>query len=277
MLPFLRWAGSKRQIIGQLAQLWGNRYTRYIEPFMGSACLFFNICPQSAVLGDINADLVETFIAVKNSPESVQHFYSQWELTPEVYYNVRALPTVQLSSEERAARFIYLNRCCFNGLYRTNRRGEFNVPFGVAQKRGLPHIQELIRASEILASAKILSIDFEDLILTHARAGDFIYLDPPYTTGQRRLARQQYGKPTFEDTDVNRLESLLNEIHHRGASFVLSFASQMGSPSLTLPWNQKVLKVRRNIAGFAGYRKTAEEVLITNIPIHETTQGEDQD
>ena len=126
--PFLRWAGSKRQLLPKLAEYWRPSFRRYVEPFMGSACFFFYLRPEHSLLTDINGDLVEAFTVVRDFPDSVYKRLMEFPLGEEGYYKVRGMNQRKLTPVDRGARFIYLNRFCFNGLYRTNKEGKFNVP-----------------------------------------------------------------------------------------------------------------------------------------------------
>src|SRR5215471_9721752 len=130
VLPFLRWAGSKRQLLPRLASYWNHSYKRYLEPFAGSARLFFHLCPKSAILGDINQELIHTYEQLIRAPDDVISRVFSWRQNKSAYYKIRSLIPETLDKSSRAARFIYLNRYCFNGLYRTNLRGDFNVPYG---------------------------------------------------------------------------------------------------------------------------------------------------
>jgi DNA adenine methylase len=139
--PFLRWAGSKRGAIPVLRQFVPKKFNKYIEPFAGSACLFFHIRPEKAILADLNGELIETYAAIKRSPGHVGRALADLPFGREEYYQIRQDQNVtRLSPTQRAARFIYLNRFCFNGLYRTNAAGKFNVPFGAPRNATVPTV-----------------------------------------------------------------------------------------------------------------------------------------
>src|ERR1700693_4959656 len=140
-VPLLRWAGSKRQHVPFLRQCWERgTHTRYIEPFAGSAAVFFAVAPSRAVLGDINDDLIETYRTLRRKPYAVHHRLTRFATGEAAYYKAREMrPT---SAVAKAARFVYLNRFCFNGLYRTNREGRFNVPYGAPKNTNLPGIEQ---------------------------------------------------------------------------------------------------------------------------------------
>jgi len=175
---FLRWAGSKRRLIPKLRIYWNSGFTRYVEPFMGSAALFFAIEPAAAVLSDINSSLVETLCAVRDHPRAVCNRLHRLPQGKEAYYRIREEDATQLSSLDRAARFVYLNRFCFNGLYRTNLKGKFNVPYAASKTGQLPSQEVLFKAAKILSCAQITTNDFDETLKT-VQPGDFVYMDPP--------------------------------------------------------------------------------------------------
>jgi len=262
--PLLRWAGSKRQLLPVLSQFWNVRFSRYIEPFMGSACLFFALSPPRALLSDLNGDLVSTYSAVRDTPLEVHQSLRRIPLGKESYYALRKSDPTTMSVADAAARFIFLNRFCFNGLYRTNLSGQFNVPFAPAKTGRLPTKDELHQYSARLRHARLLSGDFSKTLET-VRAGDFVYLDPPFAVANRRIFRQ-YGPHTFGRTDLTRLSQYLDRIHCAGAHFVLSYAYCKEARQCFGKWSQRRVRLQRNIAGFSSNRKTAVELLVTNLP-----------
>lgn len=264
--PFLRWAGSKRQILDRLAQYWRPSYKRYVEPFAGSACLFFAIAPARGLLGDINFHLVETLTTVRDDVESVIPLLTSAKRDKELYYQIRAIDPQSLSRAERAAQFIYLNRYCFNGLYRTNRQGRFNVPFGAEGNGYIPIPEHLRYCSRLLRRAEIIGADFES-VLARVRTGDFVYLDPPYVTKQRRVFRE-YHPNTFSEADLKRLRKSLVALANRGIPFLVSYAACDEAHYLARGFCVERGYVRRSIAGFASKRVRRQELLISPGPPH---------
>jgi DNA adenine methylase len=261
--PFVRWAGSKRAIISRLIPLFRDPNRRYIEPFMGSASLFFAVRPPRAVLSDLNQELVQTFRQVRRHPRRVAHALELLPNTREDYYKVRNLDVAILSSPERAARFIYLNRFCFNGLYRTNLSGQFNVPYGRPKNDNRPNASELLQCSAQLRKATIVAGDFEDIVRTNVRRHDIVYLDPPFAVGSRRVFKEYNGR-AFATDDLIRLSSLLYYIDQCGAKFVLSYAACAEATKLFNSWHVAKILVQRNIAGFAHHRRKSFELIISN-------------
>ena len=263
--PFLRWAGSKRQQLSHLSKYWNPDYERYVEPFAGSACLFFHIGPRTALLSDKNADLIETLDAVRKSPERIYDAVTSIPRTQRRYYSERSVSPTSLSKFDKAVRFIYLNRNCFNGIYRTNRKGQFNVPFADSRAGAFVTREEFLTAASLLKGASLRACDFGST-LKSTREGDFVYLDPPYVVNSRRVFRQYDARP-FDAKDLQRLGWHLDRLDERQVDFLVSFADCKESRELAKPWIWRRLRVRRNVAGFAGARKEVYELLITNIEL----------
>jgi DNA adenine methylase len=162
----------------------------------------------------------------------------------------------------RATRFIYLNRFCFNGLYRTNLKGEFNVPYGGEKSGSLPSLDSLLKVSSALSGADIRNEDFRD-VLSLARKGDFVYLDPPYAVENKRIFTQ-YGPDVFGSSDLEDLRTMLEQLDREGIPFMLSYAYSKHTKEFFSAWKTKRLITTRNIAGFSSYRKTSAELLVRN-------------
>ena len=262
--PLLRWAGSKRRLVPKLAGYWDSSCQRYIEPFTGSAALFFHLGPEAACLNDINGQLVECYRILAEDPDDLYERVTSISSSEETYYRIRALAPESLSESDRAARFIYLNRHCFNGIYRTNQRGQFNVPYGAAKAGAVPSIERFRECSRVIRSAELTCLDFEEFVRTTVRGGDFVYLDPPYAVANRRIFRQ-YDKHSFGLSDVERLSHCLDHIDSVGARFVVSYALSAEIKPLLSKWTARRVTAQRNIAGFAEHRRKAVEVIVTNI------------
>lgn len=268
-MTFLRWAGSKKQLLDTLSCCWFASRTsgakgRYIEAFSGSGALFFRLRPKSAILVDINATLQLCMREVRADPVSVSRALNRFARTEDEYYRIRAADTRRFSKPSLAARFIYLNRYCFNGLYRTNLQGTFNVPYGAARSGNVPTLAELRDASAALKSAIVLSGDFYTLLEPRIGKGDFVYLDPPYATRNVNLDNQ-YGSDVFGTNDIRRLCKLTDLIHSRGAHFVVSYANCEEVSALTNKWVTHEVVVKRTIAANVLHRGLASEVVVTNI------------
>ena len=259
---FLRWAGSKRQLLRRLVRHWPGGNTRYVEPFAGSASLFFELEPHSALLADINGELISTYRIVRERPRAVYDSLIRWTNERTQYYRIRSLQPSSLDDVEQAARFIYLNRFCFNGLYRTNGRGGFNVPYGGEKGGSLPSEAMLESAAALLSRADLLSGDFET-ILEDVRTGEFVYLDPPYSMNSRR-AFTEYSSSPFGEKDLIRLRNTINRLHAIGATFLLSYADCNEGRVLSEGFSRSVVTTKRSIAGLSDNRRSERELIVTN-------------
>lgn len=261
--PLLRWAGSKRKLLPRLVAGAPKHYERYVEPFAGSACLFFYLGPSKALLSDINRELITTYQQIKGSVHDVYHALTRFKsITSEAYYAARALDPQSLTPTDRAARFIFLNRLCFNGLYRTNTAGVFNVPYGAKRAGNLPTFEEMSAVSSKLSHAELKCASF-DVALTGIRPGDFVYLDPPYSIANRRVFNH-YGANVFGTENLQILRSNLETIDSIGAQFLLSYGLSKEGLALGQGFKIKHALVQRQISGFAAHRRKARELLITN-------------
>ncbi|MBX3405643.1 MAG: Dam family site-specific DNA-(adenine-N6)-methyltransferase [Phycisphaeraceae bacterium] len=246
-----------------LAEFWSPRFRRYVEPFAGSAALFFRLCPQSAVLGDINEGLIEAYEVLRERPDDVYDAVKAIPRGKREYYRVRDQSPRRMKPFGRTVRFVYLNRYCFNGLFRTNTAGQFNVPYAHVKPGILPPVEDFRRCAALLQRAHLRFGDF-GRILSAVRAGDFVYADPPYVVKARRVFRQ-YDRREFTSKDLARLADHLESIHDRGAHFVVSYADCSEAREILGRWQHRRMKVRRHIAGFADARRSAFELLVTNI------------
>lgn len=265
MKSFVRWAGSKRPLLPELRKRVPTEFGTYIEPFAGSACLFFDLQPRRAILSDLNAELIGTYRAVRRDASLVVEAFRRIRRGERAYYSVRAINPHSLAETERAARFLYLNRFCFNGLYRTNVAGRFNVPYGPPTKPLTRFEADVVAAGKILASADLISGDFSRTIDVVER-GDFVYIDPPYVLDERRVFNE-YLPGSFTSADLERLAAVLQEIDSRGATFLLSYTDSVEARNLVRQWQYTRVWTRRNIAGFADHRRGDHELLASNRPI----------
>ena len=262
MNPIIRWAGSKRAVLHHLREYWPATATRYVEPFAGSACLFFDLLPTQALLGDLNTELIATYRAIRRDHRLVEECLGRLPTGSQGYYRVRAQDPAILSEAESAARFLYLNRHCFNGLYRTNKSGKFNVPYGPPKRSGALVEYRLAEAALALRNVSLIAADFETT-LSQTEIGDFVYLDPPYAVSRRRVFAE-YLPGSFAAFDLERLSSSLALLNERGIKFLVSYADSKEARDLLRDWNPKRIWTRRNIAGFAAHRRGAYELIASN-------------
>lgn len=236
---------------------------RYVEAFAGSAALFFATEPCQALLNDKNEELVFALGFLRDHPRLLHEYVSQLPISKDFYYALRSTDLTLLDPCERAGRFFYLNRYCFNGIYRTNKKGVFNVPFAPVKSGRFPPVDDWVQSASALDKARLHCEDFEFFLLENVRAGDFVYLDPPYAVSNRRIF-SQYSADNFGTHDLERLSSALREIDARGARFVVSYAQSPETQLLSEGWQIRRTYAQRNVAGFTHHRRKAMEVMISN-------------
>lgn len=263
--PFLRWAGGKTWFIDHLETLiTGHTFTNYYEPFLGGGSIYFSLSVTDAVatLSDANKELIDTYTAIRDNVEEVVKFFATYENTAEFYYKLRAKePTDPF---ERAARFIYLNHTSYNGLYRVNRKGKYNVPFG-NRKSDTIDIDEIRKASVALAGTNLISGDFEnrgDVI----RRGTLVFLDPPYTVSHNDNGFIQYNQSIFSIEDQERLAQYIQYIMDQGAYFILTNAAHNAIREIFADCGRSMLVERQSlIGGKKAKRGLTSELVFTNI------------
>jgi DNA adenine methylase len=263
----LRWAGGKRWLVSYIADLTANVTIRnYHEPFAGGAAVFFGLdFGNRSYLSDLNVDLIETYAAVQDSPDEVWEQLRQYRNTEEDYYAARA--SDPRTPATRAARFIFLNHTSFNGLYRVNLRGEYNVPFGYKRSDNRPSLEQLKSASTRLKSATLTVGDFASA-LANVGEGDLVFLDPPYTVAHNNNGFVKYNDRLFLFADQQRLSGMIDELRGRGAYYVMTNAAHESIAELFEKGDRRVETSRKNnVGGRSAARGRATEYLFTNLPI----------
>ncbi len=268
--PFVKWVGGKGRLLSQLIPLLpsGVDHMRHVEPFMGGAALFFQRWPTRALLCDVNADLVQTYTMVRDRVDEVIDALGPLahRHDAERYYRVRERYNASrgaTSGPERAAMFIYLNKTCFNGLHRVNRRGEFNVPAGRYKNPRILDDSALRAASVALRSAELVVDGFESLV-ARARPGDFVYMDPPYEPVSRTASFTSYSKDGFGQEDQARLRDVFDELTRRGCRCMLSNSDVPFIRDLYRAHRIDVVSAPRAINCDAGGRGKVPEVVVRN-------------
>lgn len=259
--PIIRWAGSKKKLLPALQLAAPQQFNTYYEPFFGSGIFFLNLCPQNSVISDLNPHLIQAYEVIKEHPELLWEATNSISADHDVYYDVRGLPWDRLDEISRAARFIYLNRFCFNGVYRTNRQGGFNVSRGKGCL-GIPSLDVFRSFSESLQTTNIYCADFESIV-NQASAGDFVYLDPPYIDLGKR-DRGEYGVDSFKFEDLERLVLCAKAASSRGANVLISYRECPSLISLLSDWYIDRLSVQRSVSCSTTKRKRASEIFLSN-------------
>ena len=271
--PFVKWAGGKTQILDKIKALMPENYGTYFEPFVGGGALFFDIAPANACINDFNSELICVFNCFKNDKQfelmldeldKHQSMHSE-----DYYYKIREMDRdenfVNLPIYVRAARMIYLNKSCFNGLYRVNSKGFFNVPSGKKEKvntyenKNMYNIKNYFNCSDI----RVSNTDFEEAV-AKAKTGDFVYFDPPYDTLEDKDSFTAYAKDDFGKEEQKRLAKVFRELSDRGVKAMLSNHNTPLINELYKDYNIHVITARRNINSKGNARGPVEEVIITN-------------
>lgn len=272
--PFLKWAGGKRQLLPEIQKVLPKTFRRYFEPFVGAGALLFNLQHRNTVINDFNAELINCYRTIKREPEALIRLTQQHPHTMEEFYRLRALDRrpdfQQLSNLERAARIIYLNKTCYNGLFRVNSRGQFNVPFGDYVN---PRIIEapVIRAVSIYlneANVEILQGDFADAV-KGAKQGDFIYFDPPYDPLSDTSSFTGYSLNSFNRKAQKRLKETCDQLCDRGCKVLVSNSATDFIRNLydNIRYTIKEVEANRNINSVgSGRRKISELLIFSNYP-----------
>ncbi len=268
--PVLKWVGGKRQLLDVLCPLLPKRITTYCEPFIGGGAMLFSIQPNVAYVNDINNDLILVYEVIKNDVESLIETLQDYRNEADFFYTVRDWDRnkekyISLSSVQRAARIIYLNKTCFNGLYRVNNSGEFNSPFGGYKNPNIVNAPVLRAVSSYfnLANVKFTSTDYED-VLNSIPKGTFVYLDPPYYPVSATSNFTGYSKGGFNQDDQIRLRNCCDDLTKRGIKFMLSNSSTEFIHNLYDDYNITIVQAKRAINSVANRRGEVDEVVVRN-------------
>lgn len=262
--PFLRWAGGKKWLIKHLDKLLPkDGFNRYFEPFLGGGSIFLAINPQNkSFLSDLNEELIQTYSTLRKSPELIIKILEQFENTKEFYYKIRE---EQFEDPiHKAARFIYLNQTSFNGIYRVNLKGKYNVPYGFRTKNFLEK-DKLIAVSKKLKNTTLSHGDFSK-IKSKVREKDLIFLDPPYTVSHNNNGFIKYNQKIFSLNDQERLSKLIDHIKEQGAYYILTNAAHKKIDEIFSKGDYRYEKERASlVGGINAKRGQIKEYIFTNI------------
>ena len=261
--PVLKWAGGKSRLLEQLLPLLPERVDRYFEPFFGGGAMFFRLQPGRALLSDLNEELVNVYACVRDRVEELIAHLGRHRYEPNYYYRQRALDPASLPALERASRTIYLNRTCFNGLYRVNRRGQFNVPIGRYDNPTICHPDRLRAVSGVLRGVDIWAADYQDA-LEEAQAGDFVYFDPPYQPLTRTANFTSYTATDFGEADQRALAASAAALDRRGVRWMLSNSDTPLVRELYAPFRLDTVVAPRAISRSPAGRAGVTEVVARN-------------
>ena len=264
MKPILKWVGGKQKIIQQLLDNVPNNFNTYYEPFLGSGTLFFALEPKKAVIGDINLELINFYKILAYCPDSLIFHLGLYENTREFYYKTRNLDRVSyykiMDRVEKAARFLYLNKTCFNGLYRVNKKGQFNVPYGNYDYKNKEYYDKelLIEAGDFIASnnISIAGGDYQH-ITRNISEGDFIYLDPPYYNSYN-----QYNPDVFKDYRHLQLKRFVDYCTEKNIKVMLSNSDDEYIRKIYSEYTIKTISLKRSVNPNSKNKKTTELLIV---------------
>jgi len=269
MKPFLRWVGGKQNLVkliaGHIPSSFSNTSSRYFEPFLGAAALFFNLNPINAVLSDLNEHLINCYISIKENPRLIHRYLKIHNLmdSNNYYYQVREKfnDNIHTFSHSQSARFLYLNRSCYNGIFRVNTKGQFNVPYGFKENLLLPQLSTLLEISKVLQNAELHSCSYKE-ILPFVSENDFVYLDPPYPPLNGTAYFTHYTKERFGLQDQMELANFAKKLVERGCKVIISNADTPIIRELYSDWEIFNLPITRWVSCKSKRNRVNELILL---------------
>ena len=269
--PFLKWAGGKRKLLSKIQNYIPKEFSIYYEPFVGGGAVLFYLLPKKAVISDVSEELINVYWVIKNNIDELIEDLKRHKNEKEYYYKIRALDREKgfdnFSNILKASRIIYLNKTCYNGLFRVNRKGYFNVPFGRYKNPDIVNEENLRSVSQYFNenSIEILNTDFEDA-LKNVKKGDFVYLDPPYHPISETSSFTSYTNNGFNEKEQIRLKKVCDKLNQIGCKFLLSNSDSNLVMDLYKDYRETIEKVQvpRSINCKASRRGKINEVLIRN-------------
>jgi len=258
--PFLRWAGSKRWLLSQIVPFLPSQFRTYHEPFLGSGALFFLLCPDRALLSDSCAELIDVYFRVRNNVSTIIRYLKPLKPNRQLFYSIRKRPSEGMY--KRAAEFIYLNKTCWNGLYRVNSEGRFNVPYGMPRTDFIADFENLRECSRALRKpgVELLTCDFQ-AALEEVKAGDLVYLDPPYVTRHNNNGFVDYNETLFSWEDQKRLAKRVQQLADAGAYVIVTNADHLEITELYPNFKRRTLKRSSTLAADLNCRVKVNEAI----------------
>jgi DNA adenine methylase len=264
--PILKWAGGKTQLLPELLARMPRSYGKFIEPFFGGGALFFSCQPKAgAVLADINPELTNLYRTVASNPHEIISLLKEFQNTQEFFYEVRSWNRESLSKEMQAARTLYLNKTCFNGLYRVNKKGEFNTPYGKYKNPNIVNESGILSASRVLQNVIFENLDYKQTLQKHAEPGDFIFLDPPYLPVGKYEDFKRYTKEGFYEEDHWELASEVKRLSELGCHVLLTNSNSPLVYDLYDEFDITVIQTKRHVNS-KGDKRTGEDIIVSAPP-----------
>lgn len=268
--PVLKWAGGKRQLLPDILKYIPKKYSTYYEPFLGGGAVLFSLQPRKAVVNDINEELINVYLVIKNNVEELIEDLKKHKNEAKYFYELRELDRDkekynQLSNIEKASRIIYLNKTCYNGLFRVNQQGEFNSPFGRYKNPNIVNEEVLRAVSSYFNNAQITFKcgDFEEAV-KGIRRGSFVYFDPPYDPVSDSANFTGYSRNGFNREEQIRLKKLCDKLNSKGVKFLLSNSATDFILDLYRDYNITIIQANRAINSKGDKRGKVSEVLVRN-------------
>jgi len=265
--PVVKWAGGKRQLIFELLQNLPENYNRYFEPFIGGGALFFELQPENAYISDVNEELINLYRVIQNDVETLIEELAKHQVNKEYFLEIREIDRTpaykKWTNVQKASRFIYMNRTCFNGLYRVNSQGQFNVPFGNYSNPRIIDENNLYNCSDLLKNTQIECKSFT-ATLDEVKKGDFVYFDPPYAPLNETSNFTSYTKEGFDGNMQIQLKEVCDELNSKGVYFLLSNSDIENVHKLYSEYTIKKVFASRQINANASGRGKITEVLVRN-------------
>ena len=259
--PILKWAGGKRQMLPGLIKYLPKNFNNYIEPFIGGGALFFFLNKNNSIISDTNDELINLNKEVARNTKKILKKLKEYKNTKKYFYTVRK--EVPNNPTERACRTIFLNRTCFNGLYRVNKKGEFNVPYADNGSTKLTDGNNLLKTSQLLKKTILLNLSYDLVLKKYAKKNDLIFLDPPYLPVSKFSDFKRYTKEQFHLEDHKKLATIYEKLHEKGCYLILTNSNSPEILKLYKKFNIKILNTKRNINA-KGNLRTGKDIIVTN-------------
>lgn len=275
VMPIVKWVGGKRQLLDEINKYIPKKFNTYYEPFFGGGAVLFHLQPKKAVINDLNMDLITTYRVIKDKPNELIEALKKHKNTSDYFYELRNIDLdsekyKKLTDVEKAARLIYLNKTCFNGLFRVNSSGHFNTPFGNYKNPNIVN-EPVIKAVNSYFKSNDITISNDDyaVVLQNVKAGDFVYLDPPYDPVSDTSSFTGYNAGGFTRKNQQELRDVCVELDKKGVKFLLSnsatsYIKEIYDASLFKVLKVEIVKAKRNINSNGNKRGEVDEVLIRN-------------
>lgn len=265
--PIMQWAGGKTQMLKDILPMIPEYKGKYIEPFFGGGALFFALQPENSVISDSNPELINMYLQVRDDVDHVIKILKSYNKTKQLFYEVRALEWESLPKSEAAARTIYLNKASFNGLYRVNKKGQFNASFGGESRiknKTICDENRLRLVSELLKRNKVICNDYMNVLKEYAKPGDFIFLDPPYVPVSKYADFTRYTKEKFYTDDHINLAEEVYRLHELGCYIMLTNSDHPIVHELYKDFDIRIVNTRRSISSKAETRSNGKDVIVKN-------------